>query len=56
MNRQARRIVDSQLTDRKKSRRTIVQTIKGKYAHIRTSSEDFSMRKQTEIQREEKHS
>jgi hypothetical protein len=34
-------------------RERIIHSLRGKYAHIKTSSEDFARRKMVEIQREE---
>jgi hypothetical protein len=34
-------------------RERFIRTLRGKYAHIKTSSEDFAKRKMLEIQREE---
>ena len=42
--------------EKKKRQNKVIMNVKGKYAHLQTSSEEFAKRKQIEIEREESNS
>ena len=42
--------------EKKKKQSKVISNVKGKYAHLQTSSEEFAKRKQIEIEREERNS
>lgn len=54
LQQQLAELAPNRLNDEEKVRQARVRALRGKYAHIRTSSEDFARAKQAEIELEER--